>query len=131
MINGKAGRIMPNGRRLWTCADEAGRHSYNALTVDPTDEFDFAPDIVENIISLDRISFPRMYTDRYELYRHVSRGLYDYVARGGILIFNDYGHSDRLRKTDDEFWAKRKMTQPLLGIEPSCQAVLKLTEAYG
>jgi hypothetical protein len=64
------------------------------------------------------------------LYRHILNGLYDHVAHGGALIFNDYDHSDRLRKTDDEFRTEKKMTPPLLTINYSCRATLKLREFY-
>jgi len=54
----------------------------------------------------DRIALLRLDTDWYESTRHELMHLYPRLARGGVLIIDDYGHWQGARKAVDEYFAK-------------------------
>jgi O-methyltransferase len=60
----------------------------------------------------DRIALLRLDTDWYESTRHELHHLYPRLTDGGVLIVDDYGHWDGVRRAVDEYFATE--AEPLL-----------------
>lgn len=60
-----------------------------------------------------QIALLRLDTDWYDSTRHEIEHLYPRVARGGVLIIDDYGYWRGARKATDEFFAHQPL-RPLL-----------------
>ena len=73
----------------------------------------------------DAISILRLDTDFYESTRHELTHLWPRVARGGILIIDDYGHFDGARKAVDEFFAERGEHPFLHRVDYTARLVVK------
>jgi hypothetical protein len=58
------------------------------------------------------VALLRLDTDWYESTRHELHHLYPLLAKGGVLILDDYGHWAGAKKAVDEYFAANK--QPLL-----------------
>jgi len=75
----------------------------------------FVPGRVEETIPLnapDSIALLRLDTDWYESTQHELRHLFPRLARGGVIIIDDYGHWRGARQAVDEYIAENQI--PLL-----------------
>jgi len=75
----------------------------------PASRMHFVQGKVEDTIPAtvpEQIALLRLDTDWYESTRHELEHLYPRVARGGVVIIDDYGHWEGARKAVDEYFAK-------------------------
>lgn len=56
----------------------------------------------------ERIAILRLDTDWYESTRHELEHLFPRLARGGVVIIDDYGHWRGARQATDEFFARQR-----------------------
>jgi AraC-like DNA-binding protein len=63
--------------------------------------------------------------DWYESVMTTLQNLYDRVAAGGVIQFDDYGHWAGARRAVDEFMNERHITQPLRRIDFSGRQLIK------
>jgi O-methyltransferase len=88
----------------------------------------FCPGPVEETL-LDEASLPdeiallRLDTDWYKSTRIELEVLYPRLARGGVLILDDYGHWKGAREAADEFFASRPLL--LCPIDYTCRIAVK------
>jgi len=79
----------------------------------PRDKLNFVKGKVEDTIPVllpdGPISILRLDTDWYESTRHELEHLYPRLARGGVLVIDDYGHWAGARKAVDEYIAEKKL----------------------
>lgn len=76
----------------------------------------------------DEIALMRLDTDWYESTKHEWQELYPRVARGGIIIVDDYGHWRGSRQATDEYLAKAKVPLLLTRIDYSGRLAVKTEE---
>lgn len=72
------------------------------------------------------ISLLRLDTDWYESTHHELTHLYPRLARGGILIVDDYGHWQGARKATDQYIAEHKLPLFLSRIDYTGRIAVKL-----
>jgi O-methyltransferase len=87
-------------------------HNNMASTNYPADRMRFIVGKVEDTIpkeSPDRIAILRLDMDWYEPTRHALIHLYRKLVVGGVLIIDDYGHWEGVRKAVDEFINENKL----------------------
>lgn len=72
-----------------------------------------------------RLALLRLDTDWYDSTRHELRNLYPSLAPGGVLIIDDYGHWDGVRRAVDEFFASTNEAILLNRIDYSCRLGVK------
>ena len=70
------------------------------------------------------IALLRLDTDWYESTRHELEHLYPRLARGGVLILDDYGFWDGARRAVDEYFAARQRVL-MTRVDPACRLVVK------
>jgi O-methyltransferase len=78
----------------------------------PEERLHFVKGRVEETLPLeapDEIALLRLDTDWYESTRHELETLYPRLARGGVLILDDYGHWQGARKAVDEYIEKHML----------------------
>jgi O-methyltransferase len=74
----------------------------------PEDRIEYVPGKVEETIPArvpEQIALLRLDTDWYESTRHELTHLYPRLARGGVLVIDDYGHYAGARDAVDEYFA--------------------------
>jgi hypothetical protein len=100
-----------------------------ALTGYPADALVFVKGMVEETVQdLDvprRIALLRLDTDWYESTKAGLEYLYPRLARGGVLILDDYGHYKGQQLAADQFFAARKEPILLNRIDYSCRLGVK------
>ena len=77
----------------------------------PADLVHFHQGMVEDTVpdqAPEEIAILRLDTDWYSSTKHELEHLFPRLARGGVLILDDYGHWDGARKATDEFLAERR-----------------------
>jgi O-methyltransferase len=72
-----------------------------------------------------QICLLRLDTDWYESTRHELRHLYPRLARGGVLIIDDYGHWQGARQATDEYLAEQRIPLLLNRIDYGARIALK------
>jgi hypothetical protein len=82
---------------------------------------DTIPDSAPNEISILRLD-----TDWYESTRHELVHLYPRLARGGVLIIDDYGYWQGCRKAVDEYFARQQEPILLNRIDHTARIAVKL-----
>ncbi len=130
-IDGWQARTLTDGRTYWAYADQGDVRRNVGSTGYPSDRLHFVAGLVEDTIpkvAPARIALLRIDTDWYASYRHVLRELYQRIAPGGIIIFDDYGHFTGARKAVDEFRAENKIVTPLMRVDYSCRMMMKLPD---
>jgi hypothetical protein len=81
----------------------------------PPNLFHFAKGRVEETLPAqapDQLALVRLDTDWYESTRHELVHLYPRLAPGGVLIIDDYGHWDGVKRAVDEYFSAQ--AEPLL-----------------
>jgi hypothetical protein len=73
----------------------------------------------------EQISLLRLDTDWYESTRHELRHLYPRLARGGVLIIDDYGYWKGARQATDEYLAEQCIPLLLNRIDGAARIALK------
>lgn len=76
----------------------------------PSDRVSYVCGLVEETIPAtipDQIALLRLDTDWYGSTAHELRHLYPLVASGGVLIVDDFGHFQGVRKAVEEYFAER------------------------
>jgi O-methyltransferase len=66
-------------------------------------------DICENKTFPEKIALLRLDTDWYESTKYELENFYPLVVKGGIVIIDDYGHSEGCKKAVDEFLKDKKL----------------------
>ena len=94
----------------------------------PGDRIHFVQGPVETTLPVvvpQQIALLRLDTDWYESTKHELIHLYPKLARGGVLIIDDYGHWQGARRATDEYMSS--LTFPLLlhRIDATCRAGVK------
>lgn len=129
MIDGWEPREVEGGRALWAYADEADVRSNMAQAGYPQERTRFVAGLVEETIPGDapkQIALLRIDTDWHSSYVHILEHLYDRVAPGGILLFDDYGQLLGARRAVDDFRRSRGLHSPMIRIDFSCRMMLKI-----
>lgn len=76
----------------------------------PEDKFRFVPGPVEETLSItkpEHIALLRLDTDYFESTRVELEQLYPRLSPGGVLIVDDYGHFQGVRRATDEFFNRQ------------------------
>jgi hypothetical protein len=73
----------------------------------------------------ERVALLRLDTDWYESTRHELRHLYPLLARGGILIIDDYGHWEGARRAVDEHFGESAEPVFLHRVDYTARLVVK------
>jgi O-methyltransferase len=90
----------------------------------PRERLVFVPGMVEETIPASapaEIALLRLDTDWYESTRHELEHLYPRIARGGVLIIDDYGEFVGARKAVDEYFAALERPPLLTRVDESCR----------
>jgi O-methyltransferase len=104
-----------DGRRPWAQVFEADNFSEDAVrqtlleTGYPAERLHLKAGRVEDTLpqdAPDTMALLRLDTDWYESTRHELDHLYPRLARGGVLIVDDYGHWEGARRAVDEYFAE-------------------------
>jgi hypothetical protein len=74
----------------------------------------------------DQIALLRLDTDWYESTKHELEHLFPRLARGGVLIVDDYGHWKGARKATDEYFETKKIPMLLNRIDFSARFGVKM-----
>ena len=105
---------------VWAYAGLDDVRAGMAETGYPVDLVHFHQGMVEDTVpdhAPEEIAILRLDTDWYSSTKHELEHLFPRLARGGVLILDDYGHWDGARKATDEFLAS--VGEPLLLIPMS------------
>ena len=105
----------PREARIWAIASLEDVQQGMAETGYPAERIHYHVGKVEDTIPAqapERVALLRLDTDWYESTRHELEQMYDRVAPGGVLIFDDYSTWQGARKAVDEFVAR--LGRPLL-----------------
>lgn len=97
----------------------------------PLENIDFVEGKVEDTIpgtAPESVAALRLDTDWYESTRHELVHLYPRLARGGVLILDDYGYWQGARKATDEFFDAHPSPILLTRIDDSCRVGVKLDD---
>ena len=97
-----------SGHAMWAIASLADVQANMRQTGYPESQVHFRVGKVEDTVpgqAPDQIAVLRLDTDWYESTRHELVHLYPRVARGGVIIIDDYGYWKGARKAVDEFLA--------------------------
>jgi len=92
----------------------------------PTSKIKFIPGLVEQTLQQtkpDQIALLRLDTDWYSSTKSELEMLYPLLARGGILIIDDYGHYQGARKATDEYLGET--AKQLKAIDYSARMLIK------
>lgn len=73
----------------------------------------------------DQIALLRLDTDWYESTRHELQHLYPRLARGGVLIIDDYGHWRGAREAVDEYFASLSQRPLLVRVDDTGRCCVK------
>lgn len=95
----------------------------------PEDLVRFVPGRVEETIPAQAprdIALLRLDTDWYESTRHEMEQLFPRLARGGVLIIDDYGHWQGARRAVDEYLAATGTRLFLSRIDYTCRLAIKI-----
>jgi O-methyltransferase len=91
---------------VWAVASLEDVRTGMAETGYPAERVHFHAGLVEDTVpgqAPERIAILRLDTDWYDSTRHELDHLYDRVAPGGVIIFDDYDYWEGARKAVDEF----------------------------
>jgi len=66
----------------------------------------------------------RLDTDWYESTRHEMKHLYPRLVSRGVLILDDYGHWEGVRRAVDEYFAAEKLRPLMNRVDYSCRLVI-------
>ena len=100
-----------------------------ASTGYPAERLHYIKGMVEETVpsvAPDAISILRLDTDWYESTKHEMEHLFPRLARGGVLIIDDYGHWDGARKAIDEYLAAHKVQILLHRVDYTARQGVKL-----
>lgn len=112
------------------CAASLGEVQRNmASTGYPSERIHYVEGRVEETIPSagvpDRISLLRLDTDWYVSNSHEMKHLFPRLSSGGVLILDDYGHWEGVRRSVDEYFAEHGITQMLHRIDYSGRLLIK------
>jgi hypothetical protein len=94
----------------------------------PADRVHFIPGRVEDTIPAQapaEIALLRLDTDWYESTRHELVHLFPRLAKGGVLIIDEYGHWQGARKAADEYFHAHGIAMLLCRVDYSCRIGVK------
>jgi hypothetical protein len=103
--------VRPDGASRWCLAELREVKANMGLTGYPAEQVHYVKGRVEETIP-DRapsdIAILRLDTDWHASTRHELEHLYPRLAKGGVLIVDDYGHWEGCRRAVDEYFARRR-----------------------
>lgn len=95
----------------------------------PADRIHFIKGKVEDTLTAspmpDKIALLRLDTDWYESTRHEMEHLYPRLAKGGILLIDDYGHWEGCRRAVDEYFNQNEINIFLSRVDYTCRLAVK------
>ena len=115
-------------RSVWCYAPLEGVQGALALTGYPKERMHFVQGKVEETVPAncpETIALLRLDTDWYESTKHELEHLYPRLARGGVLIIDDYGHWQGSRKATDEYIAANPNFGLLTRVDYGARLVIK------
>jgi len=95
----------------------------------PDEKIHYVQGMVEQSIpehAPEKIALLRLDTDWYESTKHEMEHLFPRLARGGILIIDDYGHWQGARKAVDEYFAQHEIKIFLNRVDYTGRIAVKL-----
>lgn len=114
---------------VWCCAGlEEVRRAVES-TGYPAGRVHYVKGMVEHTIpqaAPDSIALLRLDTDWYESTRHEMEHLFPRLAKGGVLIIDDYGHWQGARKAVDEYLASHGIRMLLNRIDYTGRIAVKI-----
>jgi O-methyltransferase len=114
---------------VWCCASlEIVKNVLNSVGY-PSEKIYFVKGMVEYTIpshAPNKIALLRLDTDWYESTKHEMEYLFPRLAKGGVLIIDDYGHWKGARKAVDEYLEKNKIKILLNRIDYTGRIAVKL-----
>jgi O-methyltransferase len=119
----------PDGTCQWCCSsiEETRR---NMLSVGyPEPKIHFVKGPVEKTIpehSPGRIALLRLDTDFYESTRHEMIHLFPLLAKGGVLLLDDYGHWEGQRRAVDEYISEHEISLFMSRLDYTGRAAIKI-----
>ena len=132
MYSGQAAAELLEGHdreeRVWAYAPLDGVRELLTNAGYPNDKLHFVKGKVEHTIpeaGPERIALLRLDTDWYESTKHELDHLYPRLARGGVLIIDDYGHWQGARKAVDEYIAEHDLKLLLNRVDYTARLALK------
>jgi hypothetical protein len=125
-------RFHPPAKQIWADAERSGQRAFTEFfdparfnveavrrtlisTGYPEQRLQLVKGPVEKTLpgrAPDELALLRLDTDWYESTRHELHHLYPRLARGGVLIVDDYGHWEGCREAVDEYFAQH--AEPVL-----------------
>lgn len=118
-----------NDDSVWCCASlEMVRSAVNSVGY-PAEKIHFVKGMVEQTIPAgapEKIALLRLDTDWYESTRHEMEHLFPRLAKGGVLIIDDYGHWQGARKAIDEYLEYNKIKMLLNRIDYTGRIAVKV-----
>lgn len=115
----------------WVMSSEEDTRANVYKSQYPTDKFIFVKGMVEDTIPgrmPDQIALLRLDTDFFSSVRHELIHLFPKLARGGVLIIDDYGAFEGARKAVDEYFAANGVKMCLFRIDEHVRAGVKLDD---
>jgi len=115
-------------RTVWCVSPLEDVRNNMATTAYPADKITLVKGKVEDTIPQtipDSIALLRLDTDWYESTKHELEQLYPRLAKGGILIIDDYGFWQGARKAVDEYFAAHPPAPLLCRIDASARIGVK------
>jgi O-methyltransferase len=117
----------PDGRSWLYASLEQVRQAVLGTGYDPA-RVHFVKGKVEDTLPAgapQQVSLLRLDTDWYESTRHELRHLYPRLARGGVLIIDDYGYWKGARQATDEYLLEQRIPLLLNRIDGAARIALK------
>lgn len=99
-----------------------------ALSSYPTDRIHFVKGPVEDTLPAqapERIALLRLDTDWYQSTRHELIHLFPRLVSGGVLLIDDYGHWEGVRKACDEYFGEHGIHMLLNRVDISVRSGIK------
>jgi O-methyltransferase len=123
--------IRKDGASRWCLAELDEVQENMRLAGYPTEHVHYIKGRVEETIP-DRapsgISILRLDTDWYSSTRHELEHLYARLAKGGVLIIDDYGHWEGCRRAVDEYFERRKEAILFTRVDYTGRVAVKLVD---
>lgn len=116
-------------KSAWCCASLETVKSTVTSTGYPREKIHFIKGMVEQTIPASapqNISLLRLDTDWYESTKHEMEHLFPRLAKGGVLIIDDYGHWQGAREAVDEYFEGNKVRILLNRIDYTGRIAVKI-----
>ena len=130
--SGEAAKLLlarePVGTGVWSLASIEDVRTNMLSTGYPEEKVHFIKGKVEETLPSvlpDRLALLRLDTDWYESTKHELIHLFPLLDSRGLLIIDDYGHWQGVRKAIDEYFSEHKLNLYLHRVDYSCRVAVR------